>query len=202
MKKLFAPALLLASLAACSEVAPTGPDTGSAMFNNGVSSPNTVINGTVTVYVAGSITYRESGPGNNGKGACTTGGAWYNPATKKTSEKQHPQCATIVPGYSMTVPVALEAANHVQPRSGNEHLNWAPVVETGASRQLTFSKNSGMTTGTGVIFGTESGAATAAWSIDLGQTMLQQTGNLIADRSLMLQACHATHGCHPATLAW
>ena len=176
---------------------------------NGVSSPNTPVTAVVRVELGGSIVYRTSGPGNNGKGECRAEGAWYNPQTRHTSEKAHPQCATLVAGQTITVTFS-EVATYVLPPSGNVQLNFAPAAgcdpltdPLGCGRSIQYKKSQDLTVGAGVLTATESAHGTGLWTIALaaGQPFAG-TGNNMDRTGTLIVACNTTLGCHPGSLSW
>ena len=191
--------LALAGLAACTADSPTGAD---LRATRGVASPNTPVGATFTISVGGSIVYRESGPGNNGKGECRAGGIWYNPTTRKTSEKAHPQCASVTSGEAITV-TFQEIATYVLSTNGNVQLNFSvdPVLLT--ARGLQYKKTGDYTQSFGTLSHTgDSVDAGRAWTINLGQPLLNNTGNLIVRTGTVLEACNADLGCHPGLMTW
>lgn len=209
----FVAVTLVAGLAACGaeSTAPAAVESFTATAD-GVSSPNTPVTATVVVSIEGTVTYRESGPGNRGGsdndkelGECRVGGTWYNPKSKTTSANPHPNCRTVSGGTQVTV-VFAETANHVVPPSGNVQLNFAPDCSLAANpllscgRGLSYKKNADATTGSGRIVTTE--PSTGEWTIDFAHPVFNNTGNLIIRAGTAVVACHATLGCHPGTMSW
>lgn len=212
MRKSFYPAatLLLGALAACATEtsAPVAPEVVSSAAN-AVSNPNTPVNAQVTISVGGSIVYRSEGPSNNGLGTCLPVGRYYNPQGKKTSEKEHPQCATVTPATEITV-TFNEVANYVLPSNGNVNLNFNPAAgcdpltdPLGCGRAIQYKKNQDVTTGAGILATTETAHGTGVWTIDLGTNQpFATTGNNLVRTGTPIIACNATLGCHPGMMSW
>jgi len=179
-------ALIASFLTACSNdstapvpsMAPSGP-----AFSLGAASPNTPVGSTFTIYVGGSLTYRGSGPSNNGKGQCrshsdgTTGWYWVpgNSQAGNSNGKgggasggdqevgpNHAQCANVgAGGYSVTVTFS-DAATYVKSPSGNFELNFNPFCVANAdpslpatcySRNVHYKVGTNWTQGSGVLHG-------------------------------------------------
>lgn len=193
MKRLFVATAALV-LAACASQETTAPDFG-------VANPNTPVNASFTVYVGGTVIYRESGPSNNGQGTCEAGGAYRNHGGQLAATVPHDQCATIVPGSEVTVTFA-ETANYVLATSGNVQLNFSLDPVTGEKRGVQYKKNSDWTTGFGVLVG--SGDDGSTWTIDLSQ--ISSSSNLLDDppRALIVSACDdaSPSTCSPTSLTW
>jgi hypothetical protein len=210
--QLTAAVLLAGILTACSTdtaIAPTVEPLVSSADAAGVARPNTLLSAQVIVQVGGAVVYRESGAGNNGKGYCTTGGAWYNPESRKTSGKAHPQCANATGGQPIVVNFA-ETANYVVSPSGNVQLNVAAdpaclatsLDASACGRGIHYRKAQNATAGFGLVTATE--ASSGAWTIDLAAAMQPFNGpdNNVVRTGMVVVACNATHGCHPGTMSW
>lgn len=174
------------------------------LLDQGVAAPGTTVRALATVQLGGTSYYRESGPGivpgnGNELGTCVSGGRWYNPQSRKMSANPHPHCLTVVPGRTLIVRFA-DAANYVQPRSGNVQLNFGPDVATGADRAIHYQANKDFTTGFGTSYGADNEGG--AWTINFAQPLLTNTGNLLNRGGTPVLACSATHGCHPAQMTW
>ena len=204
--------LLVGALTACSAdsaMAPTLQPVVASAAVAGVSNPNTAVAARVSVHIDGSIVYRESGPGKNGKGSCVTGGAWYNPQNRTTSEKAHAQCAEVVAGRTIVVDFAT-TANYVLPPNGNVQLNVAadPACLATAldaaqcTRGIHYKKSQNVTGGFGLVTATE--ATSGAWTIDLAAAHqpFNASENNIVRTGMVVVACNATFGCHPGTMSW
>ena len=204
--------LLVGALTACSAdsaMAPTVQPLVASADASGVSNPNTSVAARVSVEVGGSITYRTSGPGKNGKGTCTMGGAWYNPQNRTTSQKEHAQCAEVAAGRTIVVDFAA-TANYVLPPSGNVQLNVAadPICLATAvdaalcARGIHYKKSQNMTAGFGLVTAGE--ASSGTWTIDLAaaQQPFNASENNIVRTGMVVVACNATFGCHPGTMSW
>lgn len=197
--------LVALSLGACA-TDPTGPAPSfgkAGATSGGVSNPGITINAVFTVAYQGAIVYRESGPGNNGKGECLSEGRWYNPQNHHTSEKAHPQCATVT-GGTITV-TFTESANYVTPPNGNVQLNFTPDCAlspdpVACGRALQYKKNQDLTTGAGSLQTTDVDGR--LWTINFAQAMLNDSGNLINPAGTVLEACNASLGCWPGSMTW
>lgn len=190
----------LLALTACGSL-PTSPTADAPSHR--VASPGSAVTAQFTITFDGAVVYRESGPGNNGKGTCVSGGRWYNPQNHHTSEQAHPQCASISAGATFTV-VFDETATYVLPPSGNVQLNFAPDCTLSAAndcaRGVQYKKNQDVTVGFGSLAPLDDEGRT--WTIDLGQPLLNASGNLINPAGTILEACNAALGCFAGTMTW
>lgn len=120
MRKIHAAVPVLALLfGACADT--TGP-VDAPQFNKGVASPSSTVQVEVVIPGAGAGYWIMSGPSRNGQGTCHNG-HYYNPTNRTTSDKPHAQCWVEGSGASQTITFDV-FANHVQPTSGNEQLNF------------------------------------------------------------------------------
>jgi hypothetical protein len=208
-------AIVASMLAACSNepTAPLptmAPSSGPA-YSSGVSSPNTPIGSTFTIYVGGSLTYRGTGPSNNNKGQCrshsdgTTGWYWVPGNTTAGNSNgrgggasggdqevgpNHQQCASVGAGYSVTVSFN-DIANYVRPPSGNFELNFNSYCVPNADptlpptcypRNVHYKVGTNWTTGTGVLHGVGVRSDTHATSNwSIDLSQINSSSNLIDD---------------------
>jgi hypothetical protein len=198
MKKFaFVPMVALA-FAACADNPTASVGADSALQSRGVSNPGTVVTfeAVISIGEGGTYEYRDSGPGNNGKGTCYGGGHWYNPQTRTTSDKPHPQCRSLMGGESFTLRFE-HIANYVLATNGNVQLTF------GDDRALHYQSNQNRTQGAGVLvhIGDELDA-TREWTVDLGQNMLRGSGNLLDPAGTSLRICNVDLGCFYGSMSW
>jgi hypothetical protein len=185
-------AFALAGLVAACDQGPSvfAPDE----LNIGVASPGTAVNATLTIVSDGVITYRTV-PRNAGTGTCTGNGVFTpNPPGVGSTAENQVQCTDITDGSEVVVTFVL-AANYVQPKSGNIHLNFSvcgymevpvldendvPVLDENDEPVLQwvedpctepasihFQKNKNFTQGNGKLYGR--GSDDQQWEVNLGQ---------------------------------
>jgi hypothetical protein len=155
----------------------------------------------------------DGGPGNNGKGQCVTSGdgfpgLWVNPGGQDT-HPFHPQCAltgatTTTLALSFPQPAQVFDAND---GSGNRVLNFysGGLIEA----QLVYDGASDVTTGAGILIGTDNASPAHIWTVYFGQPALSYVtglanGDLIgamAGGGVQVIACNTAIGCSLVTLA-
>jgi hypothetical protein len=212
MIKRYAVVVASLALAACSADRTLAPADAVSLAKGGiaatgaggdVASPNTPVAATFAVVLPGGVVYRESGPGNNGKGECHTGGLWYNPQNHHTSEQPHDQCATETAGESFTVTFGV-TATWVESPSGNRQLNFAPDAND-LPRSVHYKVNQDLTIGSGSPLLTTDGAG-RIWTLSLTQPLLNGAGNLLVRTGTPVVACSAALPaglqCWPGTMTW
>jgi hypothetical protein len=160
-------AFALIGLAGCDSM-----ETAGSGLANGVSNPGTPVNATATYEAeATDVTYRDSGPSNNNRGTCTTGGRYVtrsgNQTQTRTSEPNHPQCATRGSGTGTMVTITFsEVANYVLSTNGNIQLNFSRVNDL--PRGVQHKRTSNTTSGFGVLV-SSSASEGNVWVMDLSQ---------------------------------
>lgn len=190
---------------------------GSGLYNIGTCGPNGVWtdpDGNVFgPHNPNCLDYGSSGgPGNNGKGTCVTSsdgfpGLWINPGGQET-HPFHPKCA--VTGAATTTlvlsfpdPAQVFDAND---GTGNRVMNFYSGGLVVA--QLVYDGASNVTTGAGILVGSDNAVPANTWTIYFGQPALTYTtgvanGDLIAAMTsggVDAIACNTVIGCSLVTL--
>jgi hypothetical protein len=189
-------------LTACSSDHLTSP-TAEYHPGRGVTPQGTAVAADFTVTLPGSTVYRESGPGNNGKGECQPGGRWYNPQNRQTSQQPHDLCASTNPGVTFVVGFH-ETATYVDPLHWNVRLSFSsncsqsPVA--GCGRGVQYNVHEDRTVGFGTLQTLD--AEGRVWTIDLEQPLLNGDGNLLVPSGTSLFACNEALGCFGGLMRW
>lgn len=200
--------LALAALVGGCGDTPTDPVPASPQLaKGGVANPGTVVTTRVTVTTPSQTIVRESGAPNSGNAnqECRAGGALWkiSPGTpQQIGTAPHAQCLTVVPGAELEI-LFEEIANYVLPTGGNYQLNFSPDPNDGITQRYVHYKKAGdYTEGTGVLYSVDP----AGWTIDLGQPLVNQGGNLLENPAtgIVVEACSVADPgtCGFGTLTW
>jgi hypothetical protein len=190
---------------------------GAARYNIGTCSANgtwTAPNGSkYGPHNPNCLSYRTSGPGNNGKGHCVASpegypGLWLNAVGHGTSP-YNPKCLergapTTTLALSFSVQAELFQATD---GSGGSMLNFTSGGVTQA--QLIYHGTAeDTTTGAGVLLGTDNASPARTWSIGFSQPALNFTGGAtngdlitaLSTTGVEVVACNTAVGCSTITL--
>ena len=154
----------------------------------------------------------DGGPGNNGTGQCVTSsdgfpGLWINPGGQET-HPFHSKCARTGSTTTTLVLTFPEPAQvfDANDGTGNRVMNFysagVPVA------QLIYDGGSDITTGAGILIGSDNATPANMWTIYFGQPALSYTtglvnGDLIAGMTgsgVEVVACNTAIGCSLVTL--
>ena len=154
----------------------------------------------------------DGGPGNNGQGQCVTSsdgfpGFWINPGGQGT-HPFHSQC-THTGATTNTLALSFAPQGQVfdaNDGTGNRVLNFYSGGLVAA--QLVYNGAGNITTGAGILIGTDNASPANTWTVYFGQPALSYTtgipnGDLIAAMTgggVEVIACNTAIGCSLVTL--